>query len=429
MQPKKPMNMMIFVLLLVGAFIAYIFSSMFMRGCQSYKPELLKMAQEELKPYSDYLTLHSKTPENYVLELFQKHEIVFLGDMLFFEMLQAKQHVDLVNKLLPGLYKQGVSAIAIFNVLAEDQKQIDTLLVASEFDEQAVHKLLFNRSVTGGYDEYVSLFRTVWSLNSKHTINRKPLRIIGLSPKIHYEYLQGQKQNEDAENPELYKKVFGSEIIDDFILHVIEKEIVAAKGKALIFIPQEYCFIRYFNKTQEKKYNKLGLTYKGSTAYQLYQQLGDRCVSVLLHMPWWSFKENDLLPDFPADGIFDLLLASLAPANKQNGFTITNSPFENWVIKKTYALNIDYMLQTDTQVMLKDLCDGYILLGPLSLYQNATPIPNFINEANVAEALRRGPWSNSETLAKAEKVTAEDLNKILKGFPDVFNNLTKYFSE
>jgi hypothetical protein len=428
-QKRKPMNMMVFVILLIGVFIAYILFTTLFRGCQETGPTLPEMKTEELKPFQEYLTDNSKAPQEYILDLFQEHDIVFLGTMTLLEVLQPKQQVDLLIDLIPRLYERGVRNIAILNMLAEDQEKIDALLAAQDFDEQAVKKLLFNRLVIGGYEEYVHIFRTAWTVNNKRSLSSDPLRIIALSPRINYENMEQVVDLDAPEDPELYRKIYGNRILDDVMLEIIEREIAERNEKAVIFIPQAHCVIHLLNEAVAKQYDSRGMEYMGSVAYRLYARIGDRCVSVFLHSPWLSYKDKSLFPEFPAGGIIDLLLTKVSQEYKHRGFSVKNGPFSEIAIDKAYQFNIRYPLANQEGMLLKDLCDGYVILGPLSLYQSVTLIPDFINESNFEEALARVPWPRSQNEEEGEEITLEEFNRNLKVFPQMFNQIMMSFGE
>jgi hypothetical protein len=428
-QQKKPMNMMVFVILLIGVFIAYILFTALFRGCQETGPTLPEMETEELKPFQEHLTDNSKSPQEYILDLFQEHDIVFLGTMTLLEVLQPKQQVDLLSDLIPQLYERGVRNIAILNVLAEDQEKIDALLAAQDFDEKAVKEFLFNRLVIGGYEEYVHIFRTAWTVNNKRPLGSDPLRIIALSPRINYENMEQIEDLEAPEDPELYRKIYGNRVLDDVMLEIIEREIADLHEKAVIFIPQAHCVIHLLNEAVAKQYDNRGMEYMGSVAYRLYARIGDRCVSVFLHSPWFLSENENLSQEFPAGGIIDLLLTKVSQEYKHRGFSVKNGPFSEIAIDKAYRFNIQYPLADQEGMLLKDLCDGYVILGPLSLYQSVTLIPDFINESNFEEAMARVPWPRSQTAKEGEEITMVEFNRILKFFPEMFNGIMTSFGE
>ncbi len=433
MQQKKPMNMMVFVLLLVGVFVTYIVVTGLVKGCEAGKPVLPSMTDEQLKPYLDDLNKNGSDPVDYINGLFAEHDVVFLGNMWFFEALQPKRQVELVIRLVPLLYKQGVTAVGIINVLARDQETIDKIVTARDFDEKAVPKLLFDRAVIGGAQEYVDLFRAVWNVNKKRPARTRPMRILGLSPEMHFEYMREIKEKQDTEDPGIYKKIFGDRLVDDFMLEIIDKQVVRSKAKALFFLPQENCIIRYISRAMVKRYQELGFDYKGSTAYRLHQEIGDRCVSVFLHTPWWVLRGGNPFPDYPAEGLFDVVLKQLPSGNAERAVSLTTGTFGDILLKKSYWLNIlttDFYLDPVENLRLKDLCDGYIILGPLADYTDITPIKGFITETNFKEAVDRAPWLPPETGDKGEQFTPEKMNQLLQElYPNVFTQMMDVFKE
>jgi len=124
-----------------------------------------------------------------------------------------------------------------------------------------------------------------------------------------------------------------------------------------------------------------------------------------------------------------VLLAKAAPEYKHRGFSLINGPFSEIAIEKPYWLSNKYTLGAKKDLLLKDLCDGYIILGSLSLYQNITLIPDFINESNFEQAKSRVPWPNSQIIAENEKLTLEKLKQILKMYTELFSGIIRFFSE
>jgi hypothetical protein len=430
MKQKKPMNMMIFIFLLVGVFVTYIVVTGLVKGCEAGKPVLPAMTDEELKPYLDDINKNGIDPVEYINGLFAAHDVVFLGNMWFFEALQAKQQVELVIKLVPPLYKQGVAAVGIINVLARDQEEIDRILTAPDFDEKAVVKLLFDRAVIGGSQEYVDLFRAVWNVNKDRPVRARPMRILGLSPEVHFENMRGVQEKKDkTEDPEIYKKIFGDRLVDDFILDIIDKQVVEVKARALIFLPQENCIIRYISQSMVKRYQELGFTYKGAAAYQLHQKMGERCVSVFLHTPWWVFRGANPFPDYPAEGLFDVVMNNIPSGTAERAVSLASGPFGDIELKKPYWLSINFYLDPGENLRLKDLCDAYIILGPLANYTDVTPIKGFINESNFKAAADRAPWAPPESDNKGQAYTPDKMNEMLDLYPNFFTQMMDIFKE
>ena len=99
------------------------------------------------------------------------------------------------------------------------------------------------------------------------------------------------------------------------------------------------------------------------------------------------------------------------------------------MIDKPYWFNLKFTLGDTEDVVLKDLCDGYIVLDSLSLYQHITLIPDFINQSNFEQAKKRIPLPHSEFIKDDEKFTLKTCKRVLKMYTDSFNMVVSFFSE
>jgi hypothetical protein len=109
--------------------------------------------------------------------------------------------------------------------------------------------------------------------------------------------------------------------------------------------------------------------------------------------------------------VIDNLIAQL-PANRRDaGFNVRGTPFG------TIKLGGSDFAKGNNGLTLGDLCDGYIIQGKLSTYQAVTPIPDFITDANLAQAIRDFPGPKVENLKPA------NLNGFISGN---LENLTRF---
>jgi uncharacterized iron-regulated protein len=86
------------------------------------------------KHYDDpvaYLKENWQSPEDYVTGKFKDYDYVFLG-----EYHRIKQNVDLVLKLIPKLYDNGIYTIAIEFGDARDQHLVDSIFALPRFDRE-----------------------------------------------------------------------------------------------------------------------------------------------------------------------------------------------------------------------------------------------------------------------------------------------------
>jgi hypothetical protein len=73
---------------------------------------------------------------------------------------------------------------------------------------------------------------------------------------------------------------------------------------------------------------------------------------------------------------------------------------------------------------LRDLCEGYIILGPLNQYTMVTPIPDFINAGNLERALEEFPAPKDmlPVIKDIEKDTPRAVNHMNRLIADYAGN-------
>ena len=87
----------------------------------------------------------------------------------------------------------------------------------------------------------------------------------------------------------------------------------------------------------------------------------------------------------PFGGAIDSLLASVPEDRQEAGFGTADTPFGELPINNSiYTYGYE-------ELKMRDLCDGYIVMGPVHEYETATPIPAFITEKNLEEAKKNFP--------------------------------------
>ena len=340
----------------------------------------------------------------YVVGLFKSHEIVMVG-----ELGRISQQVDFVASLIPDLYKAGVSNLGTEYALASDQKQIDRVLTASTYDAKAVDQILFDRMVIWGFKEYADLFHAAWQFNQTLPKGEKPFRIVGLSVTQEYQYLKSQK---DATDPEVVKKVMANGIPDVFMAQVIQKEFIDRGEKALVYMSFDHVFTTYRNKQYTDRGKTAGITNTERTGNIVYDRIGTKAFSVCLHSPW--SEPNGL--GYPVGGVIDALIKTLPAGSQSAGFTLAGTAFGNLPVKNPlYATG-------EPNLTLAGMFNGYVILGPISEYKAVTPIPDFINEANLATAITYFPGPNIPSTT-----TAQDLNNFIANMSKNMDVMLKRF--
>lgn len=355
---------------------------------------LPKPNSQILAPLVSYINNNYLSPADYVTGAFSTHPIVFLG-----EYGKIRENVELVERLIPKLYKNGVRELGIEYALSSDQPEIDKLTTEPTFDTALARRLLFDYLVIWGYQEYSDLFKSAWSFNRSLPPGSKPFRIVGLSVAQDWQYI---KTKQDAESPAVLHQVFANGIPDVHMAQVIKKQFLATGEKALIYVNIRSAFTRYRNEDYAANMKKMGFDQIERAGNLIYDEIGDRGFTILLHQPWPSSTARTGAV-YPVGGIIDNLISRLPPDRQRAGFDVRGTVFGK------IALDGSDFANGKPGVTLGDLCDGYIIQGKLSDYHPVSPIPDFITESNIATAIQQFPGP------KVANLKPENLNQFVAG--------------
>lgn len=341
---------------------------------QPYLPKVDPQLQKELV---DYLKSHYATPEDYVISKFADHDVVILGESHC-----IKHNPELVQALIPRLYKRGIYTLAMEFIRREDQPLIDRLVNSPDYDEMLARRILFNECVFWGYQEYVDIFKSAWRLNRALPEGTRPFRILGVNTSQDWSLI---KNDQDAEDPDIRRRVFNGG--EDTWAKVILDEVVAKKEKAMVYCGMHHAFTTYRQPAYDERKHEFFLSPTPTRMGQyLYQAMGERVMAIYLHAPWISaegYKSATMVP--AAGGIIDAVMAAVDPHFGPAGFNTRGTPFGRLpgagsLYEQGYK---DFTLAT--------FCDGYIFQRPLAEYENVTPIRDFVNETNIEQARAQSP--------------------------------------
>lgn len=334
-------------------------------------PDLDAALEQKL---STYLNEHFQTPEEFILNKFNHHDIVFLG-----EMHRVRHDVELVQRLIPLLYSKGIYNLGMEFACYRDQPVIDSLLAAPRYDQAVVNRILFNFLITWGFREYADIFKTAWQLNHSLPDSAPKFRIVGLNAFTDYSYVH---KEEDLHNREIMGKVHAEGYGDEVMADVALKEFVEKHKKALIYCGLHHAFTRYRQPiyNEKKKFERFINNRAGN---MVYRAIGDGAITICLHQPWFSAQGWEAPEVYPVDGIIDALMHKLGPEYYPAGFDTRGTPFGQ-LPGKSGIYQYGY-----SDFKLRDLCDGYIFTKPLSQFRNVRHIHGFINKSNVELARQR----------------------------------------
>jgi hypothetical protein len=351
MEQKKKPNFTLILIALGGVLLATTLFTTMPHSCTA-RATIPELAEKDKAAYRDYIVSQYRSPAAALVDAFKNHDIVYLGDSF------SHNNFEVVRKIIPDLYRQGVGAIGIEFALAEDQTAIDALLTADEYDELKARDLLTNQLVFIAYQECLELFRAVWNLNHGLARSARPLRIIGLGVKINTEYFT---KEEYRNNKEIKKKALNNMTLDEGYFRIINAEIIQKKARALLYMSTYNCFENVKMKNLAEYYAGIDLDFKGTVAMMTRPVLQDRQFCMIFNNVWPLNESQALL--FPVGGVFEAVIRDLPSDKRATVFGIKGSPFAD------LALADNFIGTDDQPVRFKDLGDAYILNGELASYR------------------------------------------------------------
>ncbi len=338
--------------------------------------------REELK---SYVMEHHIIPEKYVLDKFDDHDVIFLGETHY-----VRHDPLFVQKLIPLVYEKGVRYLCTEFARRVDQPLVDSLLKGRTYDEQLARHIAFLQFVHWGYQEYLDIFRSAWQLNRNLPRRSRPFRILGMNNSPNWVFVRSEA---DRDNPEVMKKVWHGEDESDWA-EVILDSVVSKGNKALVYCGAHHALTEYRQPiVVQGKFLRFGDMRAGN---YVFQKIGKRAITIFLHAPWFSSDGYDRPMVRAADGYIDAVIDELEPQYRRFGVDTKGTPFgtlpgESSIYKYGYS---NFNLGT--------IFDGYICQGPLSSYVGVTAIKDFVNDSNIGDAHAQSP------VPKFRKATAEE---------------------
>ncbi|MGD9347359.1 MAG: hypothetical protein PVH84_15945, partial [Candidatus Aminicenantes bacterium] len=274
-------------------------------------PELPTQQEQEL---IRYLRSHRQSPEDYIIEKFKDHDLVFIGEGHL-----IKHDVELIHALIPRLYQAGVYSLAIEFGCSEYQDKVDGLTTADTYDEDLARWLLFKWGSYWPYVEYMDIYRRAWELNRSLPPGAPKFRVLHLDYRPKWNLTKKGKMTARR-----YKRIFHRGDRDKFMAKIIQKELVRKSKKALIYAGAHHAFTRFNMPNYDFKRKRLLGHHKDRAGNIIYQKVPTKVFNICLHYPWPTQKSfNEFV--YPVDGAIDQVMAEFD--GQRIGFDVKNSPF------------------------------------------------------------------------------------------------------
>lgn len=340
----------------------------------------------------DYLLNEGNAPLDYVLDKFENHEIVLLGEMHY-----IRQQVEMYHRLIPLLPEHGINLFATEFGRREDQALIDELLGKEQFDFPLAKLITLHQEAFWGYQEYLDVYRLIWEQNRKNPPDRQ-IRCIGLNDpynwKLYNKICREQKREPNAEE----RKLIWKDCDEKNWLRALNKYHVPGVTKVLGIMGSHHAFTRYREPdfTEEGGRKVFAGFNKVRFGNHVHEEYGDAVCNICFYDPWDSL-ESDAPPKAPGGGIIEDIIS---PHFSELAFDLKESPVGELADDSFYSLGYK-------DFRLRDISDGMIYTCKLTEFKNLTPIPDFIDADNLQEFRNYAPF-NYDT-----DKSCEEINRII----------------
>ncbi|WP_348797614.1 hypothetical protein [Flavobacterium adhaerens] len=330
-------------------------------------PLCLFSQSEAIDKSIDYLSKNKMSPQEYIASKFATKEIILLS-----EEHRVKENLELVKSLIPVLHQKGVFIIGMEFGASENQKTLDSLILAPEYNDDLARKLMFNYNSGWVFKGYTDLYKAAWSFNKSLSKSAKKFRILNLSYRYNWSSFSGHR------TPEKMKKVFYKGNTETYRFSIVEKEIIAKGEKILILTGDIHAFTRYKFPVYDflgEDFVRFENGYFGNLLYVKYPQ---KVYSISLHKPFMNLP--DLKPNLvsPANGAIEEIMQKLN--NEPVGFDLVNTPLGKLSDNSYYSLG-------HKNFTMEDIYDGYVFLKPIKQLSGCEIDTVFLTEKNWEQAL------------------------------------------
>ena len=359
--------------------------------------DVSKVKDTERSPYLVYLKQHAKSPIEYVVDKFEKHDVVILG-----EMHEVRENCELISSLIDPLYhKAGVRCLATEFLKHKNTALANKLVTAREYDQSLAIQLYRDLpQPMWGFKEYLDILGAIWRVNSTLGSEAQKFKVLGLdSDWDAYDLYCGSKNTQTAAIQ------VAQEQRDPYMAEVVSNEVLKKSEKAIVHTGYNHSFTQYQLPTVIN--GKLTGTMPPRFGRILYEQYGERIFQICLHHRYSGTEIVTGKRPISRPVLIGFMERQFRNnRNRPVGFDIENSPFAHLRDGKTCYFAFQ------KKVVFSDIAQGYVFLKPLAKLSKITWINGFIDESNFekvkAIALRRR-WIKS-----GECNTPEQLDRKFK---------------
>jgi uncharacterized iron-regulated protein len=308
----------------------------------------LKVSQIPENDYAylvGWLDKNSNSPEDYVIDLFKRHQVVILG-----EFHHIKEHKDFVLDLIPQLYQEGgVRCIGWEFSRHSDNEKLEKLVTSPKFDREAALRFAREHNPEWNSKEHWDFIERIWRFNKSLKPGQEKMRFIGLDMDLDFCRFFIISKTKSQDSPE-FKEILAKVLMrDKTMAEQVEKEIIDKNLKGLVFVGRCHDFTHYEFPPEIN----FGRDVMGNLLHKRY---GGRVFQVWLGSGWLAPMEKVMKER----------------GHKSVGFDLYISPFANILSPPGWDA---------PEVPLSKIARGYVYFGPHEKLHKNTPIKGFVTDS------------------------------------------------
>jgi len=337
----------------------------------------------------DEISATGREPVDYVSNLFDRHQIVFIGHSL-----PSRKTGLFLQELIPAVNTAGVNMLGIEWACMDDQSLLDELVNADQFDEGIARSALFRWGLRYhfAFVEYLDILRAVWAVNRARVSEAAPFRIVALDYDID---IDAVTENADLLSPYAWEHLRPRGPASRHMADVVLKEFVDQGYKALVLTQTRNALTR-MRRRRHTTLDQIDTQVVDGRVVgcgnHVYSAIADRAATVLIHQPLPADGEHGLFA-LAADGYLDAAFAHTKNPHFPVAFDVNSGP----IGRLPCSTSID-------NGDISQLSNGWIFLERPMDTRGPTPLEGVVDETNISEARK---WSLDPLLRQPDSTTRD----------------------
>ena len=308
--------------------------------------------KKEIEPYVNFLKKQNTSAKDYVLSLFENHDIVILCERLHAELTQYNLILDIIRD---QYFIDNVGVVFTEIGIRELNPDLNNFLRNPHLTESEINKQLLHFQRNAGFPMWENT-NFSYFLKGIHDINKEIIeKKVKLYPTDIW-YMQGQPTAEKFRDLWDTKVKHRDSLMADYIIaRFDELKQKNPRQKALVIMNYRHAF---------KIYNNVGRF--------LFDKYPDRVANVMINNVGFAEVRSDNDVDFTAlqDGKWD---AAFRKTNKNNtGFNFKGSPFGKD--------NFDYFPWFEEELTYSEMFTGFVFYQPIEKFELTVGVPGMMDD-------------------------------------------------